>query len=112
MEKPITVLADEFQQNLIIVTKQAKLPAFIMRPILTDVLKGVIQLEQEERRRDQKKWRDYQASLRKAAKEKQDEDTDREERTVQGDGADVQPDGNSGESGGGEVRAEEAPVEA
>lgn len=61
MEKPIMLVREEFVQNISNVINQSGLPAFVIEPILKDILVDITQIA----RRDYEQSKaEYEASLK------------------------------------------------
>ena len=63
MNKPITILYNDFSKGLISLIENSGLPAFVVRPIMTEVIDTIKQLEQQEFKRDVNAWNNYQQQL-------------------------------------------------
>lgn len=58
MEKPITIVREEFIKSLAELINKSGLRAFIIRPILEDFLREVSRAEMEQLRSDKEKYND------------------------------------------------------
>lgn len=65
MNKPITVLYNDFSRSLISLIENSGLPAFVIRQTMTEVIDTIKQLEQQEFKRDVNTWNNYQQQLTK-----------------------------------------------
>ena len=65
MNKPITVLYNDFSRSLISLIENSGLPAFVIRQTMTEVIDSIKQLEQQEFKRDVNAWNNYQQQLTK-----------------------------------------------
>ena len=63
MNKPITVLYNDFSRSLISLIENSGLPAFVVRQTMTEVIDTIKQLEQQEFKRDVNAWNNYQQQL-------------------------------------------------
>ena len=63
MNKPITVLYNDFSRSLISLIENSGLPAFVIRQTMTEVIDTIKQLEQQEFKRDVNAWNNYQQQL-------------------------------------------------
>lgn len=66
MEKPVTLIIEDFKSNISKVINESKLPPFVIRPILQDILNQVLMAEQAQTKSDAE---EYQKAL-EAEKEK------------------------------------------
>jgi hypothetical protein len=63
MDKPITVMRQEFVNALVGVVNNSGLPAYVMSPILESVTRKVIELEENQYQSDLKAWQDHEKEV-------------------------------------------------
>lgn len=63
MQKPTSIIRQEFINNLSDLINQSNLPIFVIKPIFADLLNQLSALEKQELEIDTKKWSDYEKSL-------------------------------------------------
>lgn len=59
MDKPITVVADEFAQSVVWLANNSKLPAFVISGILHDLWEESKVLAQRQLKADNDEWQEY-----------------------------------------------------
>lgn len=62
MQKPITIMKQEFDEALISLVNSAGLPACLMKPSVANLLQVLEQIEASQLRADQEAWRKAQES--------------------------------------------------
>jgi hypothetical protein len=66
IEKPITLIKEEFTQELIQLVNNSKLPMFVIEPILKDVLTEVHSVTLQQLEADKKNYQESLKSIEKA----------------------------------------------
>lgn len=69
MEKPTSVVYQEFRENLVRLINSSGLPAFIIEPVLKETLDEVIKIKQTQFEKDMIAWNE---SLREGENETED----------------------------------------
>lgn len=69
MEKPTSVVYQEFRENLVRLINSSGLPAFIIEPVLKETLDEVIKIKQTQFEKDMIAWNE---SLREEENETED----------------------------------------
>lgn len=59
MEKPLSILRDDFIKNLADVINKSSLPAFIITPVLQTFLEEIKQIEKKQLNEDKIKYANY-----------------------------------------------------
>lgn len=65
MEKPITIMKNEFDEALVKLVNESGLPAFILKPSVERMLQLLEQLEARQIEQDKKAWEEEQARQEK-----------------------------------------------
>lgn len=65
MDKPITLVREEFKQSLVNVINNSGLPAFVIEPILNECLKEVRIVMQKQYESDKSKYEQFLKSEKK-----------------------------------------------
>ncbi len=56
MDKPITLQVQEFKENIVKLVNDSKLPAFILKPVVLDLVNELVKLEQIQYETDLKEY--------------------------------------------------------
>ncbi len=60
MTKPITVARQEFNEKLVALVNESKLPAFVVREALATAYEGLTEVEKAQLEADRKAWEESQ----------------------------------------------------